>query len=77
VSVTNDVIENFSGVRIKFWHMKVLWHRKRRYVAIPNMEVWLHLVRLVPDVPDGWNFADAPPPLPSFPQLSSHSLTLR
>ena len=38
--------------------MKVLWRRERRYVAIPNMEVWLRLARLAPDVPDGWSFAD-------------------
>ena len=38
--------------------MKVLWCRERRYVAIPNMEVWLRLARLAPDVPDGWSFAD-------------------
>ena len=37
----------------------MLWHRERRYVAIPNMEVWLHLAHLAPDVPDGWSFADA------------------
>ena len=36
----------------------MLWHRKRRYVAILNMEVWLRLARLAPDVPDGWSFAD-------------------
>ena len=39
--------------------MKVLWRRERRYVAIPNMEVWLRLARLAPDVPDRWSFADA------------------
>ena len=51
--------ENLSRVRTKFWDMKMLWHRERRYVTIPNMEVWLRLARLAPDVPDGWSFADA------------------
>ena len=51
--------ENLSRVRTKFWDMKMLWRRERRYVAIPNMEVWLRLARLAPDVPDGWSFADA------------------
>ena len=51
--------ENLSRVRTKFWDMKMLWRRECRYVAIPNMEVWLHLARLAPDVPDGWSFADA------------------
>ena len=55
MSVTNDVVRKISEVKIKFWGMKVLWRRERRYVAIPNMEVWL---RLAPDVPDGWSFAD-------------------
>ena len=50
--------ENLSRVRTKFWDMKMLWCRERRYVAIPNMEVWLRLARLAPDVPDGWSFAD-------------------
>ena len=59
MSVINDVVRKVSEVRIKFWGMKVLWRRERRYVAIPNMEVWLRLARLAPDVPDGWSFADA------------------
>jgi len=61
VSVTNDVVRKISEVKIKFWGMKVLWRRERRYVAIPNMEVWLRLAHLAPDVPDGWSFADADP----------------
>ena len=51
--------ENLSRVRTKFWDMKMLWRHERRYVAIPNMEVWLRLAHLAPDVPDGWSFADA------------------
>ena len=50
--------ENLSRVRTKFWDMKMLWRRERRYVAIPNMEVWLRLAHLAPDMPDGWSFAD-------------------
>jgi len=38
--------------------MKNLWRRERHYVAILNMEVWLRLARLAPDVPDGWSFPD-------------------
>jgi hypothetical protein len=59
VSVTKNVIRESSEVRIKFWSMKNLWRRERQYVAILNMEVWLRLARLAPDVPDGWSFPDA------------------
>jgi hypothetical protein len=58
VSVTKNVIRESSEVRIKFWSMKNLWRRERQYVAILNMEVWLRLARLAPDVPDGWSFPD-------------------
>ena len=58
VSVTKNVVRESSEVRIKFWSMKNLWRRERHYVAILNMEVWLCLARLVPDVPDGWSFPD-------------------
>jgi hypothetical protein len=50
--------ENFPAARINFWDVKCVWRRERRYVTIPNMAVWERLARLVPDVPDGWSFAD-------------------
>ena len=49
--------------------MKVLWRRERRYVTIPNMEVWLRLARLAPDVPDGWSFADVTGNYRQFPVI--------
>ena len=35
------------------------WLRDRHYVAIPDMEDWQRLARLVPDPPDGQTFPDA------------------
>ena len=35
-----DVTRKHSEVRTEFWGMKFLWRRERRYVAIPNVEVW-------------------------------------
>ena len=58
VSVTKNGVRDFSKVRIKFWSMKVLWHHEHHYVTILNMEVWLHLEHLAPDMPDGWSFPD-------------------
>jgi hypothetical protein len=52
------VAREFSGIRINFWVMKILWHRERHYVAIPEMAVWQPLACLAPDLPDGWSFAD-------------------
>ena len=49
------------GIRNHFWDAKILWRRERRYVAIPNMEAWERLVRLAPDLPDGWSFPDVVP----------------
>ena len=58
VSEIFNVARKLSEGRIKFWGMKFLWRRERRYVAILNMEVWKCLARLAPDVPDGWSFPD-------------------
>lgn len=49
---------NKSGVRMKLWRKKYLWHRERQYVAIQLLAGWRRLVGLVPDVPDGWSFPD-------------------
>jgi len=58
VSEIFDVVRKLSEGRTKFWGVKFLWRRERRYVAIQNMEVWKRLARLAPDVPDGWSFPD-------------------
>ena len=43
------VVRKFSGNRINFWHVKILWSQERHYVTIPNMAVWKSLVCLMPD----------------------------
>ena len=55
---SKNTARKFSAVRIKFWSVKIFWLRDRHYVAIPDMEVWQRLARLVPDPPDGWTFPD-------------------
>jgi hypothetical protein len=52
------VARKLYGIRIDLWRLKILWHRERHYVTIPEMAVWQRLACLAPDLPDGWSFAD-------------------